>query len=128
MSVISIPGNIIVINRGDTYSFDLDLTDENEQVYRLKDKDALYFGLMDPHQMFEDALLKKKFTVEDYIDGEEGESTVINIEIKPEDTIDLYPGKYYYAIKLKLDHYDDDDEHITGVKTVVNKTKFIICD
>lgn len=128
MSVISIPGNIIVINRGDTYSFDLDLTDENDQIYRLKDNDTLYFGLMDPHQMFEDALLKKKFTVENYVDGIEGESTIISFKIEPEDTIDLYPGKYYYAIKLKLNHEDEQGIPVTDVKTVVNKTKFIICD
>jgi len=131
-SVISIPGNIIVINRGDTYTFDLDILDENENIYRLQGNDALYFGLIDPRQSFEDALIKKKFTIEDYEDGVEGESTIISFEITPEDTIDLYPGKYYYSIKLKQDHYEEDDlgniVKVTGVKTIINKTKFIIND
>lgn len=131
-SVISIPGNIIVINRGDTYAFDLDILDENENIYRLQGEDALYFGIMDPRQMFENALIKKKFTIEDYEDGVDGESTVISFEIKPEDTLDLYPGKYYYSIKLKQNHYEEDDlgniVKVTGVKTIINKTKFIIND
>ncbi len=126
-SVISFPGNIIVINRGDSYAFNLDLnvSDNPGEIYRLEDNDILYFGLMLPHQKFEDAILKKKFTVEDYV----ADSDIIEMCINPEDTVDLLPGKYYYAIKLKFDHEDETTgERVTGVETVVDKTKFIICD
>ena len=129
-SIISIPGNIIVLNRGDSHAFNIDLTvsDNPGEIYRLKGNDVLYFGLMYPRQEFEDAIVKKKFTVEDYYE----DSDILEILLEPEDTVDLLPGKYYYAIKLKLDHIeleeDGSEKRVTGVETVVNKTKFIVCD
>ena len=132
MAVITIPNNIVVINRGDTYTFNFDLTDENGNLYRLKGEDTLYFGLMQPNQMFENALVKKRFTVEDYADGVAGDSTLVTIVIEPEDTLTLFPAKYYYAIKLHLRHEELDGSgntvEIDKVVTFINKTKFIICD
>ena len=124
--------NIIVMNRGDTYEFDLTIDDEASLGgrYRLTGDDAVYFGLMDPGQPFEVALVRKKFTVED---ADEMGNLVITI--LPEDTLDLFPGKYFYAIKLHLDHEDIDPNtgestgrRIDKVVTVINKTKFILCD
>lgn len=124
--------NIIVLNRGDTYDFDLTIADEtaNDGRYRLQGEDAVYFGLMDPGQPFETALVRKKFTVED---TDEMGNLVITIE--PEDTLDLFPGKYFYAVKLHMFHPDIDlntgeatGKQIDRVVTVINKTKFIICD
>lgn len=124
--------NIIVMNRGDTYEFDLTIDDEASMDgrYRLTGDDAVYFGLMDPGQPFETALVRKKFTAEDT-----DEMGNLVITISPEDTLDLYPGKYFYAIKLHLDHDDIDSntgestgKRIDRVVTVINKTKFIICD
>ena len=121
--------DIVVINRGD--SFDLDFiindpeSDSNE--YVMSGNDAVYFGLMDPHQPFEYALVRKKYTAADL--DEEG---ILTIEIKPEDTLDLVPGVYYYQIKLLMDHDEQDEEgnitHVNRVATVINKTKFIICE
>lgn len=123
--------NIIKINRGDTYEFDLTIADEAspEGRYILRENDAVYFGLMDPGQPFEVALVRKKFTVADT--DAAGNLTII---IEPEDTLNLLPGKYYYAVKLHLNHAEYNSEtnefvkQIDKVATVINKTKFIICD
>jgi hypothetical protein len=123
--------NIIVLNRGDTYEFDLTINDETstDGRYRLKENDALYLGIMDPGQPFEIALIRKKVTVEDT-------DTMgnINLVLNPEDTLDLLPGKYFYSVKLHLDHYEYDPEtkeiigQVDKVVTIINKTKFILCD
>ena len=126
-----VKNNIIVINRGDTYEFDLTIADEASETgrYILKEDDTLYFGIMDPGQPFEFALVKKKFTVDDTDTA--GNLTIV---IEPEDTLDLLPGKYYYSVKLHLNHTEYNSEtnkfikQIDKVVTVINKTKFIICD
>lgn len=124
--------NIIVLNRGDSYEFDLTISDDasTDGRYRLVGNDTVYFGLMDPGQPFERALVRKRFTKEDT--DEKGN---LMITIEPEDTLDLYPGKYFYAVKLHLDHEDIDvntglatGDYVDRVVTVINKTKFIICD
>jgi hypothetical protein len=124
--------NIIVMNRGDTYDFDLTIADaaSEDGRYRLKGNDTVYFGLMDPGQPFETALVRKRYTKEDT--DEMGNLVII---IDPEDTLDLFPGKYFYAVKLHLDHDEVDvttgkstGSRVDRVVTVINKTKFIICD
>ena len=119
------PNNNIVMNRGDTYEFDLTIADESSKSgrYELIEDDAIYLGIMDTHQPFEDALVKKKYTADDT--DEMGNLTIV---INPEDTLDLIPGKYYYMVKLKMDHLDDEGNKVEKVYTVINKTKFIICD
>lgn len=119
--------NTIVINRGDTCKINLGAAVPIDYYdYVLKENDALYFGLMDPGQFFEEALIRKKFTAEDI--SSIGEAI---IELSSEETVDLIPGKYFYAIKLLLDHKVVTQENIKQVDeviTLVNKTKFIICD
>lgn len=121
------PTNIIAINRGDTYAFNLTINDDSAEdgIYRLIENDAIYFGLMDPGQSFEEALVKKKLTAES---PEIDESGNIIFVINPEDTLDLLPGRYFYMIKLKMDHHDEDLNSVKGVRTIVNKTKFVIYD
>ena len=116
--------NIIKINRGDTFSFDLNIVDEGSPTgqYILQEDDVLYLGIMDPNQQFEDALVKKSYTKDDC--DEEGNFV---ITIKAEDTIDLCPGVYYYAIKLHR-LINNEEEYLDEVITIINKTKFIICD
>ena len=50
---MSVVNNIILLNRGDSYSFDLTIADENaaDGRYRLIGDDAVYFGIMDPGQL-----------------------------------------------------------------------------
>lgn len=120
--------NMIILNRGDTYEFELTIADENaaDGKYYLQGKDTVYFGIMDPHQYFEDALVRKKFTKEDL-----DEFGVLNIVITPEDTLDLLPGTYYYAIKIHLNHEEfevDSFKKIDKVNTIINKTKLFLCD
>lgn len=124
--------NIIVINRGDTHSFDFTIVDPNmpEGRYTLTGEDAVYFGIMDPGQPFEEALVRKKYTA---ADTDEKGNLIITLE--SDDTVDLLPGKYFYAIKLHQNHADVNINtgEFTGnwvdrVSTLINKTKFIICD
>lgn len=118
--------NIITLNRGDTFKFTLSIEDESAEngYYILRNDDAVYLGIMDPHQMFENALIKKKYTAED-ID----EAGNLLIEITSEDTLDLFPGIYYYTIKLhKSSPATEDEAEIDEVSTIINKTKLIIND
>lgn len=128
--------DIIIINRGDTFEFDLTIDDTTSPTgkYQLKGDDAVYFGIMEPHQLFEDAIVKKKYTVDDTSDTNH---EVVTIVIDSEDTLDLLNGKYYYTIKAHLDHdetytttVDGIDTtvttHIDKVQTIIDKTKFII--
>lgn len=117
------------MTRGDTYSFDVNITDETGE-YFLQGTDTLYFGIMDPGQPFEHALVRKRFTVEDV-----SPNGAITITIEPEDTLDLFPGTYYYSVKLHMAHDELDyntllptGDYIDKVVTIIGKTKFIICD
>lgn len=118
--------NIIKMNRGDTYEFNLTIDDEGSEngKYLLQGNDAVYFGLMEPNSAFEQSLVKKIYTEEDR--DKDGN---IFITIEPEDTEHLLPGIYYYSVKLEVDHENGETcESIHKVITVINKTKFIILD
>jgi hypothetical protein len=123
--------NIIILNRGDTYEFDLTIADDAspDGRYHLQGDDTVYFGIMDPHQPFEEALVKKKFTVEDTDSA--GNLTAV---IEPEDTLDLLPGTYYYAVKVHLQHdniHPETNENLGQVDkvfTAIHKTKLFLND
>ena len=118
--------NIIKMNRGDTYEFNLTIDDEGSEngKYLLQGNDAVYFGLMEPNSAFEQSIVKKIYTEEDR--DKDGN---IFITIEPEDTEHLLPGVYYYSVKLEVDHENGKTyESIHKVITVINKTKFIILD
>jgi hypothetical protein len=123
--------NIIILNRGDTYEFDLTIDDDAsvDGRYHLQGDDTIYLGIMDPGQPFEDALVRKKFTMEDAdLNGN------LTIVIEPGDTLDLLPGTYYYAVKIHLQHENIQPEtgellgYIDKVHTVINKTKLFLND
>ncbi len=126
-----INNNMIIMNRGDTHEFDLIIEDANSSDgrYHIQGDDTIYFGIMDPHQPFEDALVKKKFTVDDA----DAEGNLI-IVITPEDTLDLLPGTYYYSVKIHLQHEEINPEtnevsaYVDKVHTVINKTKLFLND
>lgn len=114
---------VITLTRGDYFSFSVELKDGKfpyEDTYVLSEGDILFFGLMEPNQPFEKALLKKQFGYDDY----DVEGGTLKIVINPEDTIGLVPGVYYYQIKVLY----KDEIDVTHVDTVVQKTKFIIVD
>ena len=119
--------NIIKMNRGDTYEFNLTIDDEGSEngKYILQGKDTVYFGLMEPNSAFEQSLVRK--STNDCIKFDKDGNFFITIE--PEDTEYLLPGVYYYSIKLEVDHLQGKTyESIHKVITVINKTKFIILD
>ena len=121
--------NIIKMNRGDTYEFNLTIDDEGSEngKYILQGNDTVYFGLMEPNSVFEQSLVRK--STNDCIKFDKDGNFFITIE--PEDTEHLLPGVYYYSIKLEVDHEIGDGEtreSIHKVITVINKTKFIILD
>lgn len=127
---------IIKINRGDSYEFDVKITQKNsDEPYILEvGKDIVYFALLFPHQPFEHA---KEWQVKGYWaeDNDQDTSTGnIKIKIEPADTRHLMPGVYYYTVKLRrmlpggartvLNNIDD--SKLVEVRTIVDRTKFII--
>ena len=90
--------NKIIINRGDSGKFTLSpfirngLTNYN---YVFNPEDEVYLGVMEPNQIWEEALIKKKY---DYKDVKE--DGTIDILFDSKDTQCLIPGLYYYQIKL----------------------------
>ena len=112
----------IYINRGDSFSFDVELNIGNNihpQLETIGEKDAVYVGIMEPNQFFENAILKKKLTKNNMV----GASSV-RVDISPNDTVNLFPGKYYYQVKLQK-HLDDNRY---AVYTIVDSTQFYIFD
>lgn len=119
---------VISMVRGDSFKFNLVINEGNDEasdnIYTLKDQDALYFALMEPNKPFEDAILIKEYTA-DTVDISPEDNKTIIISLVPEDTELLQPGTYYYTVKLnKLNELEGIDETIT----VIPKTKFFIID
>ena len=117
---------IIKINRGDSYIFNISITENNSTVkHLLAANEAVYCALLYPNQRFEEAIIIKGYDLKDQ-NTETGE---ISIQIKPNDTRHLTPGVYYYTVKLQrggtlevIDDFDDPEE----VRTLTERTKFII--
>jgi hypothetical protein len=119
---------IIKINRGDSCEFFVNIPDkaDGSENY-LTTNEVVYFALMYPHQRFEDAIIIKGYTHADQIDG----PGKIKVKLSPNDTRGLTSGVYYYTAKLQrggtlevIDDFDDAEE----VKTIIERTKFIIND
>ena len=92
----------ISLNRGDSALLTLDINAGNELYpveFILGDKDCLYMAIEEPNQPFENAIVKKVINNSNTIKDKDGN---IIIEIKPDDTVCLLPGLYYYEIKAKL--------------------------
>lgn len=106
------------LTRGDTLVLPIQINQGDNMcpiLYELQPRDEVYFALMEPNQPWEQAILKKKYTYEDQVDGE------ISLKFRPSDTMCLLPGLYYYQIKVRV--YDDTcGEYI--VNTVIPKTHF----
>lgn len=110
---------IITLMRGDSFSTPILVnigTNMSPEYYSLTQNDTLYFGLMEPNQSFEDAVLKKKY---DFTSPQDQNGNTLLI-LTPKDTEKLLVGKYYYMIKLRT--IDAFDQEI--VRTVVSPTLF----
>ena len=57
-----------------------------------------YLGIMMPYQDFEYALVRKKYTCE----SPHTEQRDVIVQLQPQDTMCLMPGKYYIEAKLRL--------------------------
>ena len=106
--------NIVLLNRGDSLELTLALSIDGIS-YTMTEGDRLYFGVMRPDQLFEDAFIRKVYTADDY-----NEYGFLVIKLKPEDSLWLLPGVYYYSLKLK--------KADGSVTTILPKTKFVIQD
>ena len=118
---------IITISRGDNFTLNtfINIGTQLEPIqYILKEEDKVYFALMEPHQPFEHALIRKVYTQED-----EDEDHNISMNFTSEDTEFLMPGNYYYMIKLaRYIPSESGEEEKYLVDTIISKTKFIIID
>lgn len=110
---------IINLMRGDSFTTPIIVnlgTKLHPNIYKLKTTDRLYFGLMEPNQAFEDAVLKKVIDSTTPTD-DEGNPLLM---LKPQDTENLLVGIYYYMIKLRIiDTFNQE-----CVITIVNPTVF----
>lgn len=115
---------IVTVNRGDSFEFPITLNigdSMNRQNYVLTGNDVIYFGVMEPNQPFENAIIRKMVTANDLV-----ENNVI-VRFWPEDTVCLLPGKYYYQVKLETDCYDPKTQRVRkDVETVIDKNLFYI--
>ena len=112
---------IIQFTRGDTIEIPITIYDGNAvnyHRYKLKDKDELYFGIMEPNQFFEDAIVRKKCTALDM--NEDGD---IFITLSPDESEYLLPGLYYYQVKVRL-YNSTTNEY--SVNTILPKTQLWI--
>ena len=109
--------NIVELNRGDYFACPLfiNLGDKfRPKQYVLRPKDKVYVSIAEPNQVWEDSLIKKVFTRRDF-----DKRKNIIIELLPEETENVMPGRYYLEIKL-----------VSGEKvfTVLKKTQFWIVE
>ena len=131
----ALPNLHIRLCRGDTQNIILTLY-EGERLtatkYVLKDNDNVYFGVMEPNSYFEEALIRKKFSIGDIIKHEKfkklskedlDENNELVIKLHTTDTLTLLPGLYYYQIKLNRYNEELQDYEI---HTLVKQTPFYI--
>ena len=111
--MFTISGNgIIQLNRGDSVSMPLFInkgTNMRPIRYKISENPStkVYFGVMEPNQPFENALIRKTF-------GD------LIIELASYETENILPGKYYYQVKVLFED--------GNVSTVIPKTLFYIVD
>lgn len=110
---------IITLMRGDSLVTPIYINKGSKlqpQYRSLTAEEQLYFGLMEPNQAFEDAVLRKMYTTTSPTD-DSGNTLLI---LSPEDTEKLLVGKYYYMIKLRsIDSFGQ-----SVVRTIVPPTLF----
>ena len=120
--MISISNNrMIRLTRGDTLELPLFInrgTKFHPVRFYIQDNptSAVYLGVMNFAQPFEHAIIKKKYTAKSNV-NEYGD---LIVSITSDDTRCLYPGKYYYEIKVQLPD--------GSIDTVVPATEFVIFD
>lgn len=95
---------IISLTRGDSDTFPLFINTGTplEPVrfdLRYNPGSEIYFGVCQPNERFEDAIIRKKYTGADIFNfNSDGD---LMVEFVTEDTEYLLPGVYYYEVKLR---------------------------
>lgn len=115
---------IISLTRGDCVSIPLFInqgTDVAPMRYALKNSDTVYLGLCEPNKTFEQAIVRKKYTSDNWTINADGD---LVISFNANDTEYLEDGLYYYTVKLVTKHEGGSEE----VQTLIQKTKFYIED
>ena len=110
--------NVISMVRGDYLETNIELVKGRfpfQKKISIGEGDTIYFALMHDHEPFERSILKIEYTKEDI--NENGDLMLV---IEPEDTIGLFPGVYYYEVKLLTED--------SKIHTIIPKSKFIIED
>lgn len=126
--ILAYNGTVTLV-RGDTCKIPLaDILPIEYKDYTLTGNDTIYFGLMLPRQPFEQALIKKVISI-----TEDTPLKDILITLTSNETVELTDRKYFYSIKLLKNHTEtiegtEESNTVDEVVTLVNKTKFIICD
>lgn len=132
MTTVSDNG-LITTQRGDSFEFPLFINIGDNLTYTrypigYLSTAKIYVGVMEPNQMFENAIIRQVYSGGDfYIEGEKNldkytsEGDLI-IKFSPKDTCCLRPGTYYYQIILT-----DDSIYLRGQSTIVPKTLFTLC-
>lgn len=113
---------IVTINRGDTFQAPLFInigTRLEPSRYPLAKDDVVYVGIMEANQPFEDALVRKSYTL---ADANANGDIVVTLE--PSDTECLLPGTYYY--QAKLEHPTGDGKSV--VNTIVPRRKLFLVE
>ena len=109
---------IITIHRGDTFQAPILInigTKINPEFYALDDRDVVYISICEPNQLFEDGLIRRIVTQEQF-DFERHAW----LNLSSEDTSNVKAGVYYYEIRIKL--VDD------TVAVIVPRKKFIVLE
>lgn len=110
---------IINLMRGDSFTTPILINVGSKlspKYYSLGNRDRLYFGLMEPNQAFEDAVVKKVY---DHTSPQDAEGNTL-LTLYPKDTERLLVGQYYYMIKLRtIDVFGQE-----SVRTIVPPTLF----
>lgn len=123
---------VITLNRGDSLTIPMYVnigTVLEPILYPLVSGDKIYFGITEPNQPFEQALVKKIFTNKDF----DYENHCVAVKLSSKDTVHLLPGTYYYTAKLVRHH---NIQVINGIQTtseelvdtIIPKTKLIILE
>lgn len=130
--------NIITLTRGDTHKLQLYIF--NRVIdgllpvnYFPQRNDKIFFAIMEPNQRFEDAIVKKVYTVTGIEQKDKMFLTkdgALIVKLDSKDTEFLQEGDYYYTIKLLRKSAFLDSEGMSdregSVTTIVEKTKLYI--
>lgn len=115
---------IISLNRGDSFEFPLFMNQGNKlypiRYSLLKDVNLanVYFSITLPGQEFQNGLIRKAYSSR----SPHNENGDIIINLTPQETMCLMPGKYFYSIKIVYNDRNMEQK----IATIVPERIFIV--